>query len=191
MLASQAQEIPDINSPSFGWIGESPKKAIAQVPAAARANVGASQDLSAVQNLAEEGNQLLREKKYSEAAAKFEQVHKLNPADVATREKLCAIYLDWAGEQQPDEAIKKYHRALTVDPSNVQAVTRLNELLYAMGKEQNNYLHRMQLGDEAMAEMDYEGAVIEYSAAQKLNDTPLAQEKVAEAKQAQVKPPPQ
>lgn len=140
-----------------------------------------SKTLTSVKNLTDTGVQLLATNNFKRAIEKFEQALKLDPAFKPAKDNLVIAYGKFGLQQcskNPTSALKTFHKAMRLDPSNPTNVQNLDDVVKLLGKDPKDFEHRVQLGDEARDQFDFEGAVVEYEAALKIKPDSKTQEKL-------------
>jgi len=127
-----------------------------------------------------EGVMLLNEHDFKGAISKFEESIRVYHYGLA-RENLAIAYnnLGLQLKDNPNEAIKQFHKAMFCDPNNSTTKANLDGLIRSfMGKNPDSFKDRAELGDQARLNGDMEGSVIEYQAALSLQHDAEVQKKL-------------
>lgn len=137
---------------------------------------------SSVVTLNNDGVRALTKRDYVAAIEKFERALKLDGTYKLARSNLAIAYnnfgLDW--RSKPDEALKLFHKALMLDPTNSTTKQNVDGMIRMMGLNPESFEDRVKLGDNAQKAKDYSGAIIEYSAALELKDSATVHEKLGD-----------
>jgi tetratricopeptide (TPR) repeat protein len=89
---------------------------------------------------------------------------KLDKTTYPDRTKLAKEHIDcgWKISNYPKEALKEFHRALVLDPSQRVTTTSMENAIRLMGKEPGRFEDRISLAEQASQDADWVGAAIEY-----------------------------
>lgn len=128
----------------------------------------------AVISLNNEGVKALNAGNYQLAIQKFEAAYKLDPTYQLARENLAIAYNNYGLQMQnnPGEAIKWFHKSLSLNPNNATTQGNLNTIVQMLGKNPGSYKDRMEMGRAARLAGDFDGAIVEYAAALRIKDDP-------------------
>ncbi len=120
------------------------------------------------------GVKALNAQNFQLAIQKLEQAVRVDPSYALARENLAIAYNNYGLQLQnnPKEAIKQFHKALFYNPNNATTQANLEGIIRYMGKNPRSFADRVALGNEARRNLDFEGAMIEYSAALQIKDDP-------------------
>ena len=132
------------------------------------------------------GVMALKANNYPLAFENFKAALKIDPKYQLARDNL-PIAHNMYGLQllgKPKEALKEFHEALYLFPTNPVTLKNMEMAIKLMGKDPHLFEDRVVLGDEAKSAADYIGAVIEYSEALKISENPEVRTKLEEATKA-------
>ena len=73
-------------------------------------------------------------------------------------------------QNNPQEAIKQFHKALYMNPANATTIGNLEGIINLMHKNPHSFKDRIELGDQARLAGDTIGAAVEYKEALKIQD---------------------
>lgn len=128
-------------------------------------------------NLNSEGRAALKQMDYQIAIQKFLEALKLEPNSPRTLDNLTTAYCDYGVtlRKNPSLSLKQFLQAHFYNPRNMTTQNRVEEAIKSMGKDPNNFLDRVTLGDKAWSDADFVGATMEYAAALRLkNDSAVS-----------------
>ena len=121
-----------------------------------------------------EGVKALSANNFQLAIQKFEEALKVEPSYSYAKENLAVAYNNYALKLPPAEAIKYFHKAMALNPSNTTTAQNLDSVVQALGKNPHSFKDRAELGKAARRAGDFEGAIAEYQSALKIqNDAKL------------------
>lgn len=137
---------------------------------------------SQVVGLNNDGVKALNASNFPLAIQKFQEALKLDPSYQLARQNLAIAYNNYGLQLQnnPKEAIKQFHKAAYMDRNNATTLSNLEGIITMMRKNPRLFKDRVDLGDQARAASDFEGAVIEFSEALKLKNDSKLHYKLAE-----------
>lgn len=117
---------------------------------------------------------------YELAIRQLEEALNLDPKYPAARANLAIAYNNFGLQlkDRPEEAIKVFHKALALDPTNDKTKINLETIIQYMGKNAKSFKDRLDLGNRAIAQGDKVGAQIEYEAALAIKPDPIVQQKL-------------
>ena len=121
-----------------------------------------------------EGVNALKSSNYPVAVAAFQACLKLDPTYKLAKENLAICFNNWGISLQnnPQQAIDKFHKSLFYSPDNSTAVQNLEVTIQNMGKDPRSFKDRVALGKAARLSGDLEGGIVEYAEALKLKNDP-------------------
>jgi len=121
-----------------------------------------------------EGVRALNNNNYQLAIQKFEEALKLDSNYAKAKENLAIAYNNYGLSLQGNakEAIKLFHKALYLSPGNSTSINNLDGIIGYLGKNPNSAKDRIALGDAARLAGDFQGAVVEYEAAGRIQADP-------------------
>lgn len=128
----------------------------------------------------------LKDSDYQNIIDKFEAARKLDPDNDLVRTNLGRAYNNFglflgAREKKWAESIRQLHHAAYLEPGNVTTVQDLDGVIkYGFRMNPNSYAIRTKLGDQARANKDLFGAVVEYRASLKLKNEAAIHKKLAD-----------
>ncbi len=127
-----------------------------------------------VVQLNNDGVNALKSSNYGLAVQKFLECLKNDPTYKLAKENLAICFNNWGISLQnnPAQAIEKFHKSLFYSPDNATAIQNLDVTIQNMGKDPRNFKDRVELGKKARLAGDLEGGIIEYSEALKIKDDP-------------------
>jgi tetratricopeptide (TPR) repeat protein len=122
---------------------------------------------SAVIGLNNEGVRALSNGNYEVAVEKFEAALRLDPEYQLAKDNLAIAYNNYglAKQNAPDQALKLFHKALGLSPSNRTTKANLEAIIRLMNMDPNSFADRVKVGDQARKDNDLEGAQFEYEEA--------------------------
>jgi tetratricopeptide (TPR) repeat protein len=113
---------------------------------------------------------------------KFTAALLLDPDDVTARENLVIAHSNYGlylKDKDKLKALKEFHYAQYLDQDQKSTVTaNLRGMIKVIGKDPDNFIDRIRLGDQAKLQGFPIGAVVEYRAALKLKDDPQVHKKL-------------
>jgi tetratricopeptide (TPR) repeat protein len=94
----------------------------------------------------------------------FSKALKLDQIDYPNRAKLAKQHIDcgWKISNFPHEALREFHRALVIDPSQRVTTTSMENAIRLMGKEPGKFDDRVWLAEQSLQDADWVGAAIEF-----------------------------
>jgi tetratricopeptide (TPR) repeat protein len=124
----------------------------------------------------------LNHQNYQLAIQKLEEAIKLRPAYQTAKNNLAVAYNNYGlvFQNNPSEAIKYFHKAVLLDPTNVTSQTNLTGIIQKMGKNPRDFATRAAMGDAARKAAQFVDAIVEYQEALKLKDDPAIHEKLGD-----------
>ncbi len=143
----------------------------------------AQQTDSTVIELNNEGVRALGTSNFKLAIEKFEAALKRDPSYQRARANLAIAYNNFGlfiNKQSPAEALKYFHKALQLDPSNATTKANVDGIIRIMGRDPLNFQDRVELGDMSRKQGDFDGAIVEYQAAIAIKNDPAVREKLGD-----------
>lgn len=127
-----------------------------------------------VVQLNNDGVNALKASNYPVAVQAFQACLKLDPTYKLAKENLAICFNNWGISLQnnPQQAIDKFHKSLFYSPDNATAVQNLEVTIQNLGKDPRSFKDRVALGKAARLSGDLEGGIVEYAEALKLKDDP-------------------
>ena len=118
---------------------------------------------------------------YELAIKHLEDALKLDGKYQQARANLAIAYNNYGLQlkDRPEEAIKVFHKAFALDPTNEKTKTNLDTIIQYMGKNPKVFKDRLDLGNRAIAQGDKLGARIEWEAALAIKPDPIVQQKLS------------
>jgi len=94
----------------------------------------------------------------------FSKALKLDQITYPNRTKLAKQHIDcgWKISAYPNEALREFHRALILDPSQRVSTTSMENAIRLMGKEPGRFEDRVYLAEQSLQDADWVGAAIEF-----------------------------
>lgn len=138
---------------------------------------------SQVIELNNEGVRALSASNFKLAIDKFEAALKRDPTYKLARTNLAIAYNNYGlqvNKSSPAEALKYFHKALALDPSNTTTKSNVEGIIRIMGRDPRDFQDRVELGDMARKGGDFDGAIVEYQAAVALKDDAGVREKLGD-----------
>lgn len=122
----------------------------------------------------------INDSNYEVAIKKLEEALKLDPTYKHARENLAIAYNNYGLQlrSRPLDALKVFHKALALDPSNEKTKTNLETIIQYMGKNPKSFKDRLDLGNKSVASGDLLGGRIEFEAAMAIKPDPIVQAKL-------------
>ncbi|MBX9688188.1 MAG: tetratricopeptide repeat protein [Candidatus Obscuribacterales bacterium] len=116
----------------------------------------------------------LKANNYPLAVSKFLECLKLDPSYKLAKENMAICYNNWGISLQnnPAQAIEKFHKSLFYSPDNPTAVQNLEVTIQNLGKDPKSFKDRVALGKQARLAGDLEGGIVEFAEALKIKDDP-------------------
>jgi len=145
---------------------------------------------SQVIELNNEGVRALAAQNFKLAIEKFEASLKRDPSYDRARANLAIAYNNYglyASKSSNTEALKYFHKAYSLDPTNKTTKDNIDGILRIMGKNPGNFKDRVDLGDAARKTADFDGAAVEYQAALLLQEDAGVREKLGDVYRVQNK----
>ncbi|MDZ4833054.1 MAG: tetratricopeptide repeat protein [Candidatus Melainabacteria bacterium] len=143
----------------------------------------AQQTDSTVIELNNEGVRALGTSNFKLAIDKFEAALKRDPSYQRARSNLAIAYNNYGlfvNKQSPAEALKYFHKALALDASNPTTKANVDGIIRIMGRDPLNFQDRVELGDMARKQGDFDGAIVEYQAAAGIKNDAGVREKLGD-----------
>lgn len=136
--------------------------------------VSALADSSQVINLNNLGVKALNTGDFAEAVKDFQAALKLDPTYQLARDNLAIAHNNYGLQlrNDPKKALKEFHQALYLNPSNPTTQSNVQGIIKMMGKNPRSFDDRVELGNEARRSADFIGAIIEFLEALKIKDDP-------------------
>lgn len=127
---------------------------------------------SQVISLNNDGVKALNAGNYQLAIQKFQEALKLDGSYVLAKDNLAIAFNNYGLmlQNNPKEAIKQFHQALILSPTNPTTLANLEAIIGMMNKNPHSFKDRVELGDQSRMGGDLVGAAIEYSEALKIKD---------------------
>ncbi len=122
----------------------------------------------------------INDSNYEVAIQKLEEALKIDPSYRTAQSNLAIAYNNYGLQlrERPKDAIKIFHKALALDPTNDKTKTNLETVIAYLGKDAKSFNDRVALAELAMSEGDRVGAKLEYEAALALKPDPETQQKL-------------
>jgi tetratricopeptide (TPR) repeat protein len=119
------------------------------------------------------------------AMKKFEQSLKEDPNFQLARQNLAIAYNNEGLQGRGDlcAALKLFHMASFIDSDNITTEQNMNGVIAMMGKDPKKFGVRLELGDDCLKNDELKGAVVEYSAALKIEDNAATHKKLGDVYQ--------
>ncbi|MEZ4486738.1 MAG: tetratricopeptide repeat protein [Cyanobacteriota/Melainabacteria group bacterium] len=113
------------------------------------------------------GVRALNQQNFQEAIRQFEEALKVDSTYELARKNLAIAYNNYGLQLQksPMQALKQFHRALLLDPSNATTKQNVSGIIRFMNRDPNKFEDRVDLGDSSRKSGDFTGAIVEYKAA--------------------------
>lgn len=137
---------------------------------------------SQVVTLNNDGVRALTSSNFKLAIEKFEAALKLDGTYKLARSNLAIAYNNYGLQlrSDPKQAIKMFHKALMLDPTNATTRQNVDGIIRMMGKDPRDFEDRVDLGDQARKGGDFTGAIVEFAAALDLKDDSGVHEKLGD-----------
>lgn len=119
-----------------------------------------------------DGVKALNAKNFQLAIQKFEEALKVEPGYQFAKDNLAIAYNNYALTLQPAQAMKYFHKALALNGSNATTQQNLDQVVQSLGKNPKSFKDRADLGKQARLSGDFEGAIVEYQAALRIQNDP-------------------
>ncbi len=122
----------------------------------------------------------INDNNYEGAIKELEEALKIDPTYQQARTNLAIAYNNYGLQlkNKPEEAIKIFHKAYALDPSNDKTKVNLDTIIQYMGKNPKVFKDRLDLGNRAVSQGDMSGARIEFEAALAIKPDPIVQQKL-------------
>lgn len=117
-----------------------------------------------------DGVKLLNAGNFAGAIQKFEEALRVDPNYSYAKENLAIAYNNYALKLPPAEALKAFHKSMAMNPGNATTAQNLEGIIMALGKNPKSFKDRVELGKQARMSGDFEGAIVEWQAALRLQD---------------------
>jgi tetratricopeptide (TPR) repeat protein len=130
-----------------------------------------------------EGVRALGASNFKLAIDKFEAALKRDPSYTRAKSNLAIAYNNYGlfvNKQSPAMALKYFHQALLLDPANPTTKANVDGIIRIMGRDPLNFQDRVELGDMARKQGDFDGAIVEYQAACGIKNDPGVREKLGD-----------
>ena len=139
-------------------------------------------DSTQVIGLNNDGVKALNAGNYQLAIQKFQAALNIDPNYGLARDNLAIAHNNFGLQQRnnPKAALKEFHQALYLNPSNSTTQANVEGIIRMMGKNPRNFQDRVGLGEDSRRSGDFIGAIIEFSEALKLKDDPAIHVKLGE-----------
>lgn len=119
-----------------------------------------------------EGVKALNAGNFQLAIQKFEEALKAEPGYQYAKDNLAIAYNNIALKLPPAQAIKYFHKAMAIQPGNTVTAQNLDQVVQALGKNPKSFKDRQEMGKAARLSGDFEGAIVEFQAALKIQNDP-------------------
>lgn len=136
-------------------------------PGPAAAYAGNNQQAALLNNA---GVQALTAKNFQLAIQKFEEALKIDPTYKFAIDNLSIAYNNYALTLPPQEALRYFHKAFALSPSNPTTQANLDIAVQAVGKKPNSFKDRIELAKQSRLSGDFDGAIAEYICALRLQN---------------------
>ncbi|MBX9693790.1 MAG: TonB family protein [Cyanobacteria bacterium] len=122
----------------------------------------------------------INDSNYEAAIQKLEEALKVDPSYRTAQSNLAIAYNNYGLQlrERPKDAIKIFHKALALDPTNDKTRTNLDTMIAYLGKDAKSFKDRVALADQALSEGDKLGAKLEFEAALAIKQDPEIQQKL-------------
>ncbi len=122
----------------------------------------------------------INDNNYEGAIRELEEALKIDPTYQQARTNLAIAYNNYGLQlkNKPEDAIKIFHKAYALDPSNDKTKLNLDTIIQYMGKNPKVFKDRLDLGNRAVSQGDMSGARVEYEAALAIKQDPIVQQKL-------------
>ncbi|MBX9668890.1 MAG: tetratricopeptide repeat protein [Candidatus Obscuribacterales bacterium] len=122
----------------------------------------------------------INDNNYEGAIRELEEALKIDPTYQQARTNLAIAYNNYGLQlkNKPEDAIKIFHKAYALDPSNDKTKLNLDTIIQYMGKNPKVFKDRLDLGNRAVSQGDMSGAQVEYEAALAIKQDPIVQQKL-------------
>jgi len=119
-----------------------------------------------------EGVVALKNGHFQLAISKFKAALRIDPKYQLARDNIAIAYNNYGLTlaTKPKEAIKQFHEALYLNRTNPITLTNVERIINYLGRDPDSFEDRCELGEYAMRNGDFVGAVIEYEAALQMHD---------------------
>ena len=136
-----------------------------------------------VVSLNNDGVNALKANNYVLATQKFLACLKLDPTYKLAKENMANCYNNWgiSLNNNPSQAIEKFHKSLFYGRDNLTASQNLEEIIKKLGKDPHSFDDRVSLGKQARLAGDFEGGIVEFAEALKIKDSPALRVELAVA----------
>jgi len=131
-------------------------------------------DSSQVINLNNEGVKALQANNFPEAVKAFQKALSIDPNYQLARDNLAIAHNNFGLQlkSNPKAALKEFHQALYLNPSNATTQGNVEGIIKMMGKNPRSFADRVALANDARHSGDFIGAIIEFLEALKIKDDP-------------------
>jgi TonB family protein len=140
-------------------------------------------DIGSVIDLNNDGVKCLHVNDYKGAIAKFEKAISADPYYKLAYENLAIAYNNFGLQlrRTPMEALREFHLAIFVNPSNITTTQNMSGIIRMLGKDPDSFSVRVNLGDQEFSLGNFVGAVVEYKAALDLHENQDVRKKLIDA----------
>jgi TonB family protein len=130
-----------------------------------------------------EGVKRLHRSDYPGAISSFEKALAADPDYKLAYENLAIAHNNFGLQLRstPMNALREFHLAIFVNPSNITTTQNMGGILRMMGKDPDSFSERVNLGDQEYSSGNFVGAVVEYKAALNLHESPVVRRKLIDA----------
>ena len=122
---------------------------------------------SQVIELNNEGVRALNNQNFTLAIEKFKAALEIDNSYDLAKKNLAIAYNNYGLQVQknPMQALKQFHKALELDPSNATTKSNVEGIIRYMNRDPNKFEDRVDLGNLSRKDGDFKGAIVEYRAA--------------------------
>ena len=119
-----------------------------------------------------EGVKALGANNFQLAIQKFEEALQAEPGYQYAKDNLAIAYNNYALKLPAAQAIKYFHKAMFIQPGNATTAQNLDQVVQSLGKGPKSFKDRQELGKQCRLSGDFEGAIVEFQAALKIQNDP-------------------
>jgi tetratricopeptide (TPR) repeat protein len=142
------------------------------ISAAPQGSAIAASDPNQVSNAAamlnNDGVKALNSGNFQLAIQKFEEALKLVPNYKFAIDNLAIAYNNYGLKLPPAQGLRQFHKSLFWNPTNATTSQNLENVIQFLGKNPRNPKDRIELAKQARMSGDFEGAIVEYQAASRI-----------------------